>query len=345
MKGGETMKHIPIIAFVATIVAIALISGCKKDTGSEGPVSYGETYTGDFFPLRTGYVCNYSGYGRAVTTATIPGYGSSEDSTSEPLVGMLKVLAIRNIPLPSGTVPLYPIVDMTGTWGQMEAVYDTSRFFMKDAEAVYLKAIKLASGDYMEIQNPVYVKNQLVVGDAWETAPRMDITKLLETEAPEVSFTDLNLDAKANFRVIGIENISLPIGTRNAIRLDQANDISMNGTMVMEGIAYTLNMTAPLAVVYHFLADTGIVHQNLTGPIDLNVSAQGQTLTIKIVFNQWELKLTSLGESPYAKINSNSWDLEGFVKSPTSFKTQTQGKMWRAAQKIVGTLIRSLSLQ
>jgi hypothetical protein len=36
----------------------------------------------------------------------------TESTTNEPAIGMLKVLALRSIPLPSGTIPLYPIVDM-----------------------------------------------------------------------------------------------------------------------------------------------------------------------------------------------------------------------------------------
>jgi hypothetical protein len=53
---------------------------------------------------------------------------------------MLKVLALNDIPLNSGNIPFYPIVDLTEMQGEITA--DTSRFFDKDAGAVYVKAIK-----------------------------------------------------------------------------------------------------------------------------------------------------------------------------------------------------------
>jgi hypothetical protein len=349
------MKFITVVAIAVMITALALVPGCKKDGGSD-PVSYvdgytvnltegkGTTYAGDFFPIREGYVCNYSGYASMKTTLTIPGYSPYESTTNEPAIGMLKVLAIRTIPLPSGAIPLYPVVDMTEMSGQV--VDDTSRFFMKDTQAVYIKALKLASGKYMGVDNPVFIKSRLVVGDAWETAPRLDMTKLLQNEAPGSGVAStITMNARAKFFVVGMENIALPIGTRSAMRLEQANDITMNGTVVAEGVTCGLTMTAQLAVVYHLIADTGIVHQNVTGPLDMNLTAEGQTLNIKIEINQCELKLTSLNQGNSKNIISHGTKHRGFAQPPVSFSTQAQEKMWRIAQTIARTLTKKLSVQ
>lgn len=344
------MKRSNICFMILVIITVLFFSGCKKNSS---PVSYidgytvdlteakGTTYIGDFFPIQEGYTCNYSGSASVHTKMVIPGYDPYENTSNVPAVGMLKVLALRAIPLRSGTIPLYPIVDLTDMSGQVVA--DTSRFFMKDTQAVYIKALKSPDGSYVEVSNPVYIKSRLVVGDSWETAPRLDMTKLLENEAGgDVVETNISLDARAKFFVVGKENISLPIGTRNAMRLEQANDISMKGSVIVEGTTCDVTMTARLAVVYHLIADTGIVHQNVTGPLDMKLSAEGQTLTISIDINTCELKLTGLGDNPgYYSLGKNAVP----VDLPSSIKTPTHKKLWRLSQAIANIVTKKLILQ
>ncbi|MGD0338639.1 MAG: hypothetical protein ABSB78_07595 [Bacteroidota bacterium] len=344
------MKWVNACLILLAIGTVIFFIGCKKG-GESSPVSYvdgytvdltegkGTTYTGDFFPIREGYTCNYSGSASIYVKMVIPGNNPIENTSNTPAVGMLKVLALRNIPLPSGTIPLYPIVDMTDMSGQV--VNDTSRFFMKDTQAVYVKALRLSSGEYMEVSNPLYIKSRLVVGDSWETAPTLDMTKLIASETGSIS--NVSLDARAKFFVVGKENISLPIGTRNAMRMEQANDISMTGTIISEGTTIDMNMTAQLATVYHLIADTGIVHQNTTGPLEMKLTAEGQTVTVTININQSELKLTGLGENLNANIYS------GLGKSIISnglpsFNTHTQERLWKISQAIARTLTKNLSL-
>ena len=349
------MKRIAGIVPALVIASTIVMVGCKKDSGGD-PVSYvdaysvnltegeGTTYVGDFFPIRAGYTCNYSGDASMKTTVSIPGYEPSESTTNEPATGMLKILALRTIPLPGGATPLYPVVDMTTTSSQ--TVFDTSRYFMKDTQAVYIKALKLPNGEFMEVENPVFMKSRLVVGDAWETAPRLDMTKLLENQSPESGITsNVTVNARAKFFVVGKETISLPIGTRNAMRVEQANDISMNGTFSTSEITANVTMTAQLAVVYHLIADTGIVSQNVTGPLDMNLSAEGQTLTIRIEINRSELKLTSLSTGLYATMLPGVGNHRTFAEAPVTFTTQTEEKLWRLSQTITRTLTKKLNLQ
>jgi hypothetical protein len=198
----------------------------------------------------------------------------------------------------------------------------------------------------LEVDNPVYIKSRLVVGDAWETAPRLDMTKLLASEAPTSGIaSNLTLNARAKFFGVGTDNISLPIGTRNAMRLEQANDITLNGTITVEGTACDVHMTGQLAVIYHLIADTGIVHQNVTGPLDMQVSAEGQSMTLRIEINQCDLKLTNLGQGAYAKLGVNPGNGQRFTTPPVSFKTHTEEKLWRLSQSIARTLTKKLCLQ
>ncbi len=347
------MKWINACLIFLAIGTVIFFMGCKKGSESS-PVSYidgytvdltegkGTTYTGDFFPIREGYICNYSGSAKVYVKMVIPGYNPIENTSDAPAVGMLKVLALRNIPLPSGTIPLYPIVDMTDMSGQV--VNDTSRFFMKDTQAVYVKALRLSNGEYMEVSNPLYIKSRLVVGDSWETAPRLDMTKLIASETGDNgTISNVTLDARAKFFVVGKENISLPIGTRNAMRMEQANDISMTGTIISEGTTIDMNMTAQLATVYHLIPDTGIVHQNTTGPLEMKLTAEGQTVTVTININQCELKLTGLG----GDLNANIYSGLGkstISKGLPSFNTPIQEKLWKISQAIARTLTKNLSL-
>lgn len=348
------MKNLIKIFTILTLVLIMYLMGCK-DSEESNPLSFidgytvnltetkGTTYAGDYFPIEEGYTCNYSGFAIMQTKISIPGYDPMEETTNEPTLGMLKVLALRDIPLESGIIPLYPIVDLTDMQGQIVA--DTSRFFDKDVEAVYVKAIKMSDGSYFEVENPVYIKSSLVVGESWETAPKMDMTQLLTAELGEGGDqSDITLNAKSKFFVVGHEVISLPIGTKWAMRLEQANDITMTGTLIVEGTPVSTNITAKLATIYHMIADTGIVHQNTTGPLTMKMTFEGQTITISITINKSELKLTSLGDSGYYKNSFSGIGRPVIIdKPPPSFDTPTKRKLWNISQIIANVLIKRLS--
>ncbi len=349
------MKNLIKIFTILTLVLMMHLMGCK-DSEESNPLSFidgytvdltedkGTTYAGDYFPIEEGYTCNYSGFAIMQTKITIPGYDPMEETTNEPTLGMLKVLTLRDIPLESGIIPLYPIVDLTDMQGQIVA--DTSRFFNKDAEAVYIKAIKISDGSYLEVENPVYIKSSLVVGESWETAPKMDMTQLLTAELGEGGDqSDITLNAKSKFFVVGHEMISLPIGTKWAMRLEQANDITMTGTMFVDGTAVSINITAKLAVIYHMIADTGIVHQNTTGPLTMKMTLEGQTIIITIDIEKSELKLTSLGDGGYYKNNSSGLSRPVITgKQPPLFHTPTEQKLWKVSQIIANVLIKKLSI-
>jgi len=347
------MKNLIYFFILLTIISITYLTGCSSDE-SDNPLSFidgytvdlleskGTTYAGDYFPVEEGYTCNYSGSTIMHTKMVAPGFDPIDETTSSPTLGMLKVLALCDIPLLSGTVPLYPIVDLTDMEGEITA--DTSRFFSKDYEAVYVKAIKMSDGSYLEIENPVFIKSSLVVGDSWETAPQMDMTQLLTGQfGDDVDQSDITLNAKSKFFVVGHEWISLPIGTRWAMRLEQVNDITMTGTLQVEGTPFVINTTAKLATVYHMIADTGIVHQNTTGPLNMIITVEGQKITITIDIEKSELNLTSLGDNGFYKMN-----LSGFpdhmidaLEFP-SFDTRTNQKIWKISQKLTNLLIKKL---
>ena len=302
----------------------------------------GTSYSGDYYPIEAGYICNYSGSVDMITTMNIPGYDSQSVPVNAPAIGMLKVLELKNIILDDGVYSLFPVVDLTNMEDQIVA--DTSRFFYKDSLGVYVKALKLGDGTYLKVTNPVYIKSTLVVGDSWETAPKMDMTKMLANELGSgITQTDVQLNAEAKFFVVGNETIDLPIGKRKAMRLEQANDIRLKGSMVVEGTPVTMNMTAELAVIYHLIPDTGIVKQNVTGPLNLQASAMGETMTISIEINRCELGLTGLGTDIY--------DYYGLTKSialasqKPVLNSAAEQKLWKISQAVTKIITRAMTIK
>jgi hypothetical protein len=354
IQNGGHMKYFYGSLAALTILSIIFLPGCKKDETPAAPsyvdaytVTYtdpaGTSYSGNFFPIAAGYGCYYTGHANITMTENIPGSAPTSDSVVGPAYGSLQVLRPVSITLQSGTYQLYPVIDAADIQGTSNA--DTSRFFMKDTQAVYVKAIKLPDGSYLEVTNPLFLKSRLVVGDSWETAPQMDLAQLLESEMGASGMqSDLTLNARSKFFVAGMESISLPIGTRNAVRMEQANDFSLTGTMTETEpgygtITFTINMTGQIAVVYHMIADTGIVHQNQTGPINIAISAQGQSLTMSIVTNECDLRLEYLSGSPIVSKHGAT------VKQQPQFRTELQQRMWNISQALSKVVTKGLSVQ
>jgi hypothetical protein len=346
---GGFMKTFKLLFLLFLITC--LIS-CSEDDESN-PLSFvdgysvsltepeGTTYSGDFFPLQEGHTLNYSGAVDMITELSIPGEEPSKESTVAPALGMLKVLALQNIPLQSGTIPLYPIVDLSEIQGEITA--DTSRYFDKDEEAVYVKAIKMSDGSYLEVENPVYIKSSLVVGESWETAPQMDMTQLFSSEFGETS--DMSLDAESKFFVVGHEMIFLPVGEKWAMRMEQANDITMKGTLYIYGSAIKLTVTSKLATVYHLLADTGVVHQNTTGSLNMKMSFEGETISIKMTINQSELNLTNVGGDGFMNTKVVI-PIDQSIEIPqlTSIDKRNNQKVKKIVQSLSSFLIHNLKL-
>jgi len=350
------MKRFTIGLMILSLLSVWFFTGCSKD--DDNPVSYvdnyekavvyketlGTTHTGDYFPLVPYRKINFSGHMKADVQIQIPGIGTEEETVDEDIYGAQLVLEQTQVALPGGSLSLYPIVDT------MDMTTDTTRFFMKGDTAVYIKAIKVADGEYLEVEDPVFVKNNLVVGDSWKSAPRVDVTKMMQAEMSEDESTvsNLTMNAEAKFYVAGEESIDLPVGTRMAVRLEQANDIVISGQMIEEGESANLNVDAKLAIVYHVIADTGVVHQDVTGQMNIAISYSGQTITVLMDIQQSELKLTyistvyDLSPFPYDR---NPLSKQAFSGRQTpEFQSVQEKKAWSLSHKIARCMIRQLTL-
>ncbi len=300
------MKILHASVLVLVIAVMILPLGCKKDSNPVAPASFVDSYSvtltepegtvhsGDYFPLRVGYTCNYSGSVEGTTHLVATGSQPYDDSISGSAVGMMRILPLRSVVLRSGSYQLYPVVDVASFPGS-PASYDTSRHFLKDSAAVYVKALRMADGSFTEIDAPIYIKARLVAGDTWETSPDLQLADILAQQMGGSGVqSDLQMTARAKFYVAGNDPVLLSSGMRNSVRLDQVSDVSMSGTVTMEGTSYAMTMTAKTVTVYHAIADTGIVHQNVTGTITMTITGGGNTATITVQLTRCELTLSSV---------------------------------------------------
>jgi hypothetical protein len=324
---------------------IILQMGCKKDSGpvESTPPPYidsytvnlldtaGTTYEGNYFPLNEGDFSYFSGEQTVTTTMT----GSQPSTETDPISGMFDVLAKRLVALSSGADSLYPVIDMTN------AGPDTTRYFKKDTIAVYIKAFKLADGTFYEVVNPVFIKSKLVTGDTWEAAPQMDMTKLLASQLSSIGAqSDLTINARSKFFVVGKEVVTLAgLGDRYLVRLEQANDISVSGTVTYQTTVYNLQMSSKFATVYHLLADTGIVHQNLTGSMRATLSGMG---SVNMNISKCELTLTSRFSSQPKILFRH---LASSTIQSSSLNKKTESNMRNISEKIMKEVIRVLSFR
>jgi hypothetical protein len=153
------------------------LSGCKKDQEEKSFVddytptlteNAGTSYNGDYFPIDIGYSWYWNG--QATSQGNMAGW--EIDPTTGSVAGYMDIYQLEEVTLPYGQYNVYH-------------TYETEsieRYFEKTTSAVNLRAMKNldGSGDLIEIQNPCYIKQSLVVGDKWKAQPQID-QKLLET--------------------------------------------------------------------------------------------------------------------------------------------------------------------
>ncbi len=346
------MKYLYGSLMVLTILSITLLTGCKKDEGNPaaGPSyvdSYtvtltepeGTTYSGDFFPIVAGYTCSFEGTANIQSTSSSP-FGASDTTFSGPAYGSLQVLHRRAVTLPSGTMQLYPVVDETDAPGQYLA--DTTRFFESDTDAVYIRAIKLSNGSYLEVANPMFIKRTLTVGDSWESSPAIDMSQVFADQMSGGTQANFKDSIRAKFFVAGKESISLPLpfGMRTAVRVEQANDVSLNGTITESQYSMGIAVTSQTATVYHLIADTGIVEQNTTGVMNLNMTTPLGPVTVSVKINECDLKIISLSGAPRVIAKRNvTFD------QPTLADARLDARVKKVSQVITDIVLRKLTIK
>lgn len=245
----------------------------------------GKSYSGDFYPMEAGLRWDYGGTISMMTSLRVTGSfagGRIDETENTPVegqaTGSLELQAPVEIRVPSGTYEVYPerftSFDPTS--------YDIlTRYLERAGDTVYVRAIEGEDGQVIEVEDPVFMKTPLVVGDKWEASPRVDIDALTAGlgEAGEMSISVNSL-----MHVVGVERIEIGGQMVEAVRVDQVADIE--GSILIEGSNMDLSMT--MLVVYYFKAGIGMVAQNME-EMSLEVAGSfaqgGERLTIEMTMS------------------------------------------------------------
>jgi len=278
----------------------------------------GVSYTGNYFPFVEGNTWEYAGSGIVTassnTSVAIPGNAPQQNSTGPtsstvPLISKLKVLPAEQIRLSDGVYSLYPIEEYTQNYllesGSSLPTVEVNRYFEKKDGNVYIRAIKTDSGTILTVEDPVYLKSTLVVGDAWSSEPSIDIDEYLDESNLDSIDTEalaqFNMDLSINFDdpvissifvVIGEESVRINNATVDAVRVDQVVSAEIIGygstNGVVEGVnvnaTFDVSMSLNAAIQLFFQEDVGIVKddEKMSFDIDMNIviSAQGESATM-----------------------------------------------------------------
>lgn len=280
------MKKILALLFVAMIA----FTGCKKDDAEPSFVdTYDVTLTeekgtehyGNFYPIAEGYYWSYYGSQQVDGEMKI---SSGGQSMTEPLdqsgstYGTLYVLPAQSVSLSTGTYSLFPIQENGSI----------SRYLEKTDDAVYTRAITSESGSIVEVKNPVFIKNPLVVGDSWEIEPTIDLDEMMsaaDLSGMSMGSTDMTINCK--LFVIGKENLAINGENIEAVRIDEAAEVDLSVPIEMSGASGTMSFNIEMTVILYLQENVGIVKQNLDMKMVVNgkISASGQSATIKITMD------------------------------------------------------------
>ncbi len=281
------------ISFLVPILVLLIgITSCKKDDSPSFVDDYspnlteekGTEHTGDYFPVEEGYSWYYTG--NQILTGEVKYSAAGQSKTepineSAPVYSSVLVEPLTSVTLESGTYMLYPVYDNSGE----SYAY---RYYEKNNDGVYFKAFTSELGEIVEVENPVFIKKPLVVGDSWEAQPTVDLNAGLGNGELD-DFLDGDIDATINCKmyVIGIENINWNGGSVSPIRMDQRAEANVSVPFNQDGGSGTINMNLKMTAILHLLEDIGVIKQDtdMDMVINASVSMEGQKFSMNMDLN------------------------------------------------------------
>lgn len=298
MQYNRFKKGFQLSRITALYIAIATISfcGCNKKTAnpvSSSDNSYspqfldpkGTVYTGDYFPVHTGLTWGYSGTEAEYlnTHTTIKGpqgvwFDSTEKDTSTMTLSTTRQeQAQQSITIGGNNYTVTPIITRTIiTDSDSSDTMDLTGYYGTIDSTVYLRAIIMPSSngyDTVQTGNSIFIRNPLVVGDTWETAPSSGLGSLGFETGSDVK----NLNIHAVTYVLGKDTIAFNGKNIQPLRLDQAFQISCT---VSDSESNTIVSSKGVSKLY-MIKDTGeikeVQDQNIT--MNLTMLLQGDTAT------------------------------------------------------------------
>jgi hypothetical protein len=312
----KTTKHIHLLIAIGLCCSVLFIQ-CNDDDNEEPETEH----TGNYFPLEVGAVWDYDGEIDLVSKAT----GSPNESVNADVEGTRKVLEIQTLSISSGNHQVYPVKDH---YYSNDNNYDLdvtqTRYFEKLNGSTYLRAYRDENGDLVEVSNPVYLKEKMVIGDEWETDPIIDLSNISGLEGLIISEMSIN----SKIIVADIEDIEIMGTNTESVRLEQDVIATLDGTLTLYGITYDIAYNIEQNLIMNLVEDIGLVNYEINyNEFEITIFVEGVEVKSGFTgFEQYELqdyqlsdisditnKITNNTKSTTSYTNSNNPDLSATV--------------------------------
>ncbi len=285
----------------STLVFLVLLSSCKKDSDDPDYVNdytptltenSGKVYTGDYFPFATGYSWNWSGTATTTGFIEVSAMGESEKNPLDDNSSVSAYMIVKSpisLVLPSGTFTVFP-TDEPG---------DAKRYFIKTDTSLLIKAVQYLNGNPAQVNDPVYIKEPLVVGDKWASTPSVDIKEMLSGTAMNAS--DINITTKCSLFVLGKESFNWNGQNNETVKLQERAQAKGTMNVNMNGMSGPLNIDVKMDIFLLLLKDVGILRQY--GTMEIKISGKVTYNDIPVNINMETTQDQDLVLNTYDVIN------------------------------------------
>lgn len=272
---SRSFIYIVIISF---LILFVIFIGCDKKKKSN-PVSYvdryepdyneekGTSYTGNFFPIAAGKQWNYYGTMDGIMKMKIKGnYGGQSinetetDTMDYPYCEALsRILPSVDVVLGGELCSLYP-EEGYARFSSEYSYPEIIRYYEVTDSIVYIRAVP---GEYglLEVNDPVFIKSTLVVGDSWSSNPTMNTSSYISEEEG-----DIEMEADCKLFVVGMDKVYCYVDgfyqEIQAMQLDEVAEIS--GKVELDDVegSIELKLYGKLRAHIYLAEDIGIVAMN-----------------------------------------------------------------------------------
>jgi hypothetical protein len=268
-RTGIHLRHFGIL-----IVPLVLLCFCGQKSN---PVSFvdsygpaltspkGTAFSGDYYPLVTGYSWTMGGTLHEQGSAAVTQGSSTQTQKLDTNVDLsiaMTVLPACTLQLSGSPVPVIPLQAVSNSNDPL-AGSTMTQFYQSGDTAILVKASKTPTSDsIIEVKNGEFLKKPLVAGDAWVVEPDPNYTAILQSMAgnPSIKIDSSTISVDSKKIVVGAEKKTMFGGQHDMVRVDQVFDISISmsisdPTNANNKMAVTERITGTMKM--HLVKDTG----------------------------------------------------------------------------------------
>ncbi|MBN2010814.1 hypothetical protein JW960_15815 [candidate division KSB1 bacterium] len=268
----NTFRHVVLFSLIVFLFLLA----CSKDKKSN-PLSYvdrynpkltatkGTTYTGNFLPIAADNEWDYTGVMSGLYTIKISGTyaGQPVNETDQDTLDNSYCFAVSRILSPIQATLSGISYSLLPEQGEADLGINSSeskimRYYQATDSVVYIRAVPGPNG-LVEVEDPVFMKTRLVVGDSWYSNPSVNTNALISDDV-----SDIDMTATCRLLVIGTDSVTFynrTLGTwvtQEAVQVDEIAEF--NGKIKLEEYGNTdMSLSGKVLVHLYLVENLGIV--------------------------------------------------------------------------------------